>query len=59
MPPKDGAALVSAMVDFLNMSSEQRRLMGAAARTRAEEAFSEDIVICAYLEQLEMAYVAS
>jgi glycosyltransferase involved in cell wall biosynthesis len=49
---RDPVSLAGAMLKLGQMSAEQRRIMGQAARTLVEERFSEDIVLRAYLDAL-------
>ena len=50
--PKNSEALADAMEKFASLRQEDRDAMGQAARALAEERFSEEIVIDAYLDCL-------
>jgi glycosyltransferase involved in cell wall biosynthesis len=50
--PRSVDSLVSAIERFIAMPAEQRLAMGAAARTKMEREFREDIVHRAYIEAL-------
>lgn len=50
--PKNSEALADAMGKFASLREEERNAMGQAARALAEERFSEEIVIDAYLDCL-------
>ena len=51
--PRDPASLASAMQRIGNMQPGRLRLMGAAARTKVERNFGEQIVVQAYLDVLD------
>jgi glycosyltransferase involved in cell wall biosynthesis len=53
--PRDRNSLVTAMLSFRNLNDESRAAMRQSSRRRAETFFSEEIVITAYLQQLEEA----
>jgi glycosyltransferase involved in cell wall biosynthesis len=52
-PPKDSDALAKAMERFASLGEVERAAMAKAARAIAEERFSEEIVIDAYLDCLD------
>jgi glycosyltransferase involved in cell wall biosynthesis len=58
-PPKNAEALADAMERFAALSEEDRNAMGRAARTLAEERYSEEIVIGAYLDCLALLATSS
>ncbi len=49
---EDIEGLVNAIVEFLNMSNEQRKVMGEAGRKRMIENFSRDVVVNAYKSKI-------
>ena len=53
IPTKNGDALVEALESFLNLSWEQRREMGLAGRARIERVFNRQIIVKAYVEEIE------
>ncbi|MBR1472284.1 MAG: glycosyltransferase family 4 protein [Lachnospiraceae bacterium] len=53
-PGGDVDALVAAIKRFLALPNAKRREMGLAGRKRMEKHFSRDIVVKAYLEELEL-----
>ena len=52
---KDGADLIVQIEKFLALSWQQRREMGVAARRKVEKEFDRQIVVDAYLEEIEAA----
>ena len=53
IPIKDENKLVDALEQFLAMSWEQKRDMGLAGRTKIEREFDRQIVVKAYVEEIE------
>jgi glycosyltransferase involved in cell wall biosynthesis len=47
--PRDVGSLVERLEAFLELPSEQRQLMGARARQRAEQVFDERVILRSYL----------
>lgn len=52
---KDSADLIAQIEKFLALLWEQRREMGLAARRKVEQEFDREIVVDAYLEEIEAA----
>jgi glycosyltransferase involved in cell wall biosynthesis len=50
---RSASSLAEAMRKLARLSSERLAAMGAAARTKVQEEFSESVVIGAYVEALE------
>ena len=53
IPIQDENALVEALERFLAMDHEQRRAMGQAGRAKVEKEFDRQIVVNAYMEEIE------
>lgn len=53
IPVKNADALVDALEDFLAMSWEQRRRMGLEGRAKIEREFDRQLVVKAYVEEIE------
>ena len=53
VPVQDKQALIQAIEKFLSLSWEQRRQMGLNARAKVEKEFNRQIVVDAYLKELE------
>lgn len=51
--PKDHQALKEAMRKFLFLDYEEKRAMGIAARRKVENEFDRNIVVAAYMNQIE------
>lgn len=52
VPPRDTDAVLKAVEKFLQLSWEQRRDMGLAARAKVEREFDRQIVVEAYIKEL-------
>lgn len=52
VPPRDTDAVLKAVEHFLSLSWEQRRDMGLAARAKVEREFDRQIVVEAYIKEL-------
>lgn len=52
VPPRDADAVLKAVEHFLSLSWEQRRDMGLAARAKVEREFDRQIVVEAYIKEL-------
>lgn len=52
--PKNVVALEKACVEFLELSSDERKQMGRESRAHIERQYDEKIVIAAYMELLKM-----
>lgn len=50
--PKNVASLIKAVEKYLNLSSEQRLIMGNLSRKHVEENFNVTMVIAAYMEKI-------
>ena len=50
--PKSSESLAATMIDFLDMSPPERRMMGHSGREKAVLEFSDEEVVAAYLEAL-------
>ena len=53
IPIKNEDALVDALEKFLAMTWEQKREMGLAGRAKIEKEFDRQIVVNAYVEEIE------
>ncbi len=53
IPIKSEDSLVEALEKFLSMTCEQRRDMGLAGRAKIEQEFDRQIIVKAYLEEIE------
>ncbi len=53
IPIKNEDALVEALEKFLSMSWEQKKDMGLAGRAKVEKEFDRQIVVKAYVEEIE------
>ena len=53
IPIKDEDALVNALEKFLSLSWEQKRDMGLAGRKKIEREFDRQLVVKAYIEEIE------
>lgn len=53
IPVKNEEALVEALEKFIAMSWEQKRAMGLAGRAKMEKEFDRQIVVNAYVEEIE------
>lgn len=51
--PKNAKSLMSAVEKFLALSYEQKRAMGIAARRKVEKEFDRNIVVKAYLDEID------
>ena len=51
--PKDSADLIAKIERFLSLTLEEKKQMGLAGRQKAERQFSRQIVVDAYLEEIE------
>ena len=50
---RDSKDLAQAMEKFLNLSTEERKAMGLAGRAKVEKEFDRNIVIDAYMNEIE------
>ncbi len=50
---RDTRALINAIEKFINLTNEQRRQMGLAGRRKVEKEFDRQIVVEAYIRELE------
>ncbi len=53
IPQKDSEALIAAIEKFLALSNEERKAMGLAGRKKVEKEFDRQIVVDAYMKELE------
>ena len=53
IPQKDAGALFEAIEKFLKLSNGERKAMGLAGRTKVENEFNRQIVVDAYMEEVE------
>lgn len=53
IPIKDEEALVQALGKFMQMTPEERKAMGLAGRAKMEREFDRNIVVKAYLEEIQ------
>ena len=53
VPVKDENAVLEAVEKFLSLTWEERKAMGLAARAKVEKEFDRQIVVDAYLQELE------
>jgi len=53
IPKKDTEALIVAVKKFMQLSNESRRQMGLAGRRKVETEFNREIVVQAYMEEIE------
>lgn len=54
VPEQDGEALVQAIERFLLLSRSEKEAMGTASRQKVEREFSRDLVIQAYMRELDI-----
>ena len=54
---QDATTLTTAILDFLALSYEQKAEMGMAGRKRMEEKFDRNIIVMAYVEEIEKILV--
>ena len=52
IPVKDQVALDEAMDRFMQMTTEERRMMGKAGRAKVEKEFDRQIVVEKYMEEI-------
>jgi len=50
---KDAKDLANKMIDFIELSDDERSEMGRASRKKAEDEFDQNIVLNAYIKQIE------
>ncbi len=53
IPQKDAKDLIEAVDKFLNLTNEERKTMGLAGRAKVEKQFNRQIVVDAYMEEVE------
>ena len=53
IPQKDSRKLIEAIEKFINLSYEEKKAMGLAAREKVERKFDRQIVIEAYMKEIE------
>lgn len=51
--PKDSENLANALIKFINLPYEQKKVMGIAGRQKMEREFDRNIVVNAYLEEID------
>ena len=52
VPQKNSDRLIEAIEKFLNLSNEEKRAMGLAARVKVEREFDRQIVVNKYLKEI-------
>jgi len=53
VPEKNSKELINAVERFISLPSEEKRLMGLAGRRKVEKEFSREIVVEAYIKEVE------
>lgn len=53
IPIKDEAALITAVDSFMQLREDERRMMGLAGREKVEKEFDRQIVVDAYMNEIE------
>ena len=53
IPQKNSEKLIKAIEKFLSLSNKEKKIMGLAARAKVEREFDRQIVIEAYMKEIE------
>lgn len=56
IPPKNSQKLIEAIEKFLNLSHEEMKTMGLAGRAKVEKEFDRQIVVEAYMREIDVAF---